>query len=89
MSDIFSLIRRDKEFQHSVEAIGEALKANNPLPIAINGLQGGATVAFIAESLREAKRLSGAPSLILVRDDAARTKLCSSLSEAGISALEF
>ena len=89
MSDIFSLIRRDKEFFHSVEAIGEALRVNNPLPIAINGLQGGATLAFLVESAREAKRLSGAPVLILVRDDAARIKIASVLASAGINALEF
>ena len=41
MTDIFSLIRRDKEFVHSIEAIGEQRTQNNPLPIAINGLQGG------------------------------------------------
>ena len=46
MTDIFSLIRRDKEFLHSVEAIREQLSANNPLPIAVNGLQGGAIAAF-------------------------------------------
>ena len=89
MADIFSLIRRDKEFIHSVEAVREQLSANNPLPIAVNGLQGGATSAFLIESVREARRLSGVPVLILVRDDMAAIKVTSSLSDAGISALRY
>ncbi len=89
MSDIYSLIRRDKEFLHCVNAIGEALSEKTPLPIAINGLQGGATLAFLSEAVREARRLSGAPVLILARDDAARMKLCSVLTSAGINAVEF
>ena len=89
MTDIFSLIRRDKEFIHSVEAVREQLSANNPLPIAVNGLQGGATSAFLIESVREARRLSGVPVLILVRDDTAAIKVTSSLSDAGICALRY
>ena len=89
MTEIFPLIRRDKEFVHSVEAISEGLSANIPLPIAINGLQGGATVAFLTEAVREARRLSGVPALILARDDTARSSLCASLSASGIKALEF
>ena len=89
MTDVFSLIRRDKEFIHSLEAIGEGLRANVPLPVAINGLQGGATAAFVTEAVREAKRLSGAPALILVRDDTVRSTLSASLSASGIKTLEF
>ncbi len=89
MTDIFSLIRRDKEFSHSTLAINEQLLANNPLPIVINGLQGGAVQAYLAESVREAKRLTGAPSLVLVRDDASRARLVSAFTAAGIKALEF
>ena len=89
MTDIFSLIRRDKEFIHSVEAVREQLSANNPLPIAVNGLQGGASSAFLIESVREARRLSGVPVLILVRDDTAAIKVTANLSDAGISALRY
>ena len=89
MTDIFSFIRRDKEFIHSVEAIREQLAAKSPLPIAINGLQGGATAAFLSEAVREAVRLSGVPALILARDEAARLKIAASLSSAGIRTLEY
>ena len=87
MTDIFSFIRRDKEFVHSVEAIGEQLKAKSPLPIAVNGLQGGAIFAYVAEAVREARRLSGAPVLVLVRDEQARIKMAAALSKSGITAL--
>ena len=89
MTDIFSLIRRDKEFVHSVEAIKEQLSVNNPLTVAVNGLQGGATVAFLTEAVREARRLSGMPVLILTRDDASAASVAAKLSESGISALRY
>ena len=89
MTDIFSFIRRDKEFIHSVEAIREQLGAKNPLPIAVNGLQGGAISAYLCEAVREARRLSGVPVLILVRDEALRSKVSMSLSGGGISTLEY
>ena len=89
MTDIFSLIRWDKEFIHSVEAIREQLNANSPLPIAINGLQGGATAAFLCEALREAVRLSGVPALVLVRDEGTRAKIASDICACGLRALEY
>ena len=89
MTDISSIIRRDKEFSHSIESIGEQLRANNPLPIAINGLTGGATAAYLIEALREARRLTGAPVLVLARDDASADSIRQSLAEAGIKAERF
>ena len=89
MTDISSLIRRDKEFFHSVEAIREQLSAKTPLPIAINGLQGGAVDAFVAESILEAKRLSGTAALLLVRDSSVAARLLESLAAFGVSALEY
>ena len=89
MTDIFSIIRRDKEFFHSVESIAEQLKANNPLPIAINGLTGGATLAYLTEAVREARRLTGAPVLIITRDDTSVSSLCESLISSGIKAERF
>ena len=89
MTDIFSIIRRDGEFVHSVSAIEEQLRANNPLPIAINGLQGGAVSAYLVESVREVRRLSGMPVLILVRDDAMAVNTVERLSDGGLRALRF
>ena len=89
MTDISSIIRRDKEFSHSVESIAEQLRAHNPLPIAINGLTGGATLAYLIEAVREARRLTGAPVLVLARDDVSADALRESLFGAGINALRF
>ena len=80
MADISSLIRRDKEFEHSVECIREQFLSRTPLPIAINGLQGGATISFLAESVREARRISGAAVLIIVKDDSKRAEIASALN---------
>ncbi len=89
MTDISSLIRLDKEFVHSVEAIAEQLSQKNALPIAVNGLQGGAVNAFIAESVTEAKRLTKNPALIIVKDENSAAKLVESLENHGVSALRF
>ena len=89
MTDISSIIRRDKEFSHSVEAISEQLRADTPYPIAINGLSGGATVAYLTEAVREAVRLTGAPALILARDDASADTLMGTLLASGIRAERF
>lgn len=89
MTDIFSIIRRDNEFVHSIGAIEEQLKAPKPLPIAINGLQGGAVSAYLVESVREARRLTGAPVLILARDDTMVMSTVERLLDAGLKTLRF
>ena len=83
------LIRADREYKSFSLTLGEALRATEPLPIVVNGLTGGAELAFLAEAIRDARKLSSAPALVLVRDDSEREKVLAALSASGLSALGF
>ncbi len=85
MQGITALIRADKEYHAFLDTLKEAFyKKEELLPIAVNGLSGGAEAAFIAETVKEAVRLSGAPVLIFVSGDTEREKLVSALSAQGV-----
>ena len=83
------LIRADREYKSFSLTLGEALRATEPLPIVVNGLTGGAELAFLAEAIRDARKLSSAPALVLVRDDSEREKVLAALSASGLSVLGF
>ncbi len=89
MERLSALIRYDKEFSASLATVKEQLSALNPLPMIINGLTAGASSAYISEMLIEASKLSKAPSLILVSNDAERQRYASSLSSVGLRVLEY
>ncbi len=86
---ISSLIREDREFVSSVETMREAYRAPKPLPIAVNGLSGGAKSAYVVEVVRDAARLSGAPVLIFVEGDEERERMLSLLATADIKAVGY
>ena len=52
MRRLTSLITADKEFESLIALAREELKKEDRLPIAVNGLSGGAHYAFIAEASR-------------------------------------
>ena len=89
MQKITKLIRADSEFLAFISRLKESFSAEECLPIAINGLTGGAESAFIAEAVREGVRISSRPVLILVESEGERAKLTESLSLAGINALGY
>ena len=89
MQKITKLIRADSEFSAFVSGLRETYSADECLPIAINGLTGGAESAFIAETVREGVRISSRPVLILVESEAERVKLTESLARAGINAVGY
>ena len=89
MQKITGLIRSDGEFSAFTNCMREAYSAESPLPIAINGLTGGAEAAFLAEALREAAKLSSAPTLVLVESEAERARVTDALCRAGINALGY
>ena len=89
MQKITKLIRADSEFSAFVGCMRSAFGSDDCLPIAVNGLTGGAESAFAAEAVREAIGISHRPVLILVESEAERVRLCDMLSAAGIRAVGY
>ena len=86
--NISSLIRQDGEFLASVETMRDAFYKNLPLPIAINGLSGGAEDAYLIEAVKEACRLTKTV-LVLVGNEEERERVCSLLCSRGVNALSY
>ncbi len=84
-----SLIRLDGEYKSFLKTLAEAYSASEPLPVAVNGLSGGAAAAFLVESVREARAASGKPVLVTVRDEGERERVTGLLSAAGVRALGY
>ena len=89
MQKITKLIRSDKEFSAFVGCLGSAYASDECLPIAVNGLTGGAESAFVAETVREALDISDSPVLILVESEAERAKVVDYLRAAGLNAVGY
>ncbi len=89
MKRITSLIRADAEYGAFAELLPRAFSAAEPLPIAVNGLTGGAESAFLAESVLDARRVSGAPVLILAANEGERERAAAALAEAGLGVLVY
>ena len=53
MSRLTALIREDREYKNFASAFTEAMSAAKPLPIAVNGLTGGAESAKKRDELAE------------------------------------
>ena len=89
MQKITKLIRADSEFSAFLSCMKGAFGSEECLPIAVNGLTGGAETAFLCESVREARRLSGAPVLVLVESEAERARVTEQLCSADINAVGY
>ena len=89
MQRLTALIRADREFKNYLSTMSEAFSSAEKLPIAVNGLSGGAEDAFIVESVIEARELSGNTVLVLAPDESEGEKLLSLLREAGLTAELF
>ncbi len=83
MSRLTSLIREDREYKNFASAFTEAMSAAKPLPIAVNGLTGGAVDAFLTESVSDALSRD-IPVLILTADESERDAVAAKLGTAGI-----
>ena len=79
----------DGEFSAFLSCMRDAYSSGERLPIAVNGLTGGAESAFLAEAVREARELSGMPVLIFVESEGERARLTDYLSSAGLNALGY
>ena len=89
MERLTGLIRADREFSSYLETLESSYKEQSSLPIAINGLTGGAATAFLSESVIEARRISSAPVLILCESEGEREKILGALTESGIKCLGY
>ena len=89
MQKITRLIRADKEFFAFLACLGESLRADESLPIAVNGLSGGAETAFLCESVRASLELTASPTLVLVESEAERIRVTDALISSGIEALGY
>ena len=78
MSRLTALIREDREYKNFASAFVEAMSAARPLPIAVNGLSGGAEDAFLIESVSDALS-RGVPVLIMAGDEPTRDSTSSRL----------
>ena len=89
MNKITKLVREDSEFSAFISCMKSAYKADECLPIAVNGLTGGAEAAFVCESVREAVNISDSPVLILVENESERAKVTDYLRLAGLNAVGY
>ena len=86
--NISGIIRHDKEFTAFLDCLRSDLRSRVPLPIAINGLSGGAVDAFLTETVREIAA-DGRIALILTSDDTERASVLGLLLRSGIRAVEY
>ena len=90
MSGLSYVIRADKEYTEYKELlISELKKTEGSLPIAVNGLTGGAVAAFLAESIRDANSVSATRALVLASDEAEAIKLEAALLSEGLKVLRY
>ena len=89
MRRITSLITADKEFESLIALAKEELRKEEKLPIAVNGLSGGAHYAFIAEASRRLFLESRAPVLILAGNDSERDAVANCLLACGVKAAVY
>ena len=89
MQRISSLIRRDREFTALTLAMAKSYADSELLPIAVNGLTGGARIACLVEAVAESLTLPGRgknapPALILTGNDEERAEIAEALSMRGL-----
>ena len=89
MDRISSLIRADREYKSFLQTLTETYRSKDVLPIAVNGLSGGAEAAFLVESVIEARRLSDAPVLVLCGSEGECEKVTKLLLEGGVSVRRY
>ena len=89
MLKISSLIREDREFLSAMDTLDEGLRRANPLPIVINGLSGGATLAFLSSAVSHVLSSSDGKAVIFTSNEEERARIAAYLSADGITALEY
>ena len=88
-ANVSSAIRLDREFLHLLSVFSEQMNAKKTLPIAANGLSGGALDAAAQEILRECKEKHGAPLLVLAENEKECRRLAALFGEAGFASKAY
>ena len=83
------LISADREFREYAKLLAAEIKKDRHLPIVANGLSGGASDIFLAESVKVAMESATAPILVLVSSEAEREAVAALLSAEGVNALTY
>ncbi|MBE6635037.1 MAG: transcription-repair coupling factor [Ruminococcaceae bacterium] len=89
MNKITSLIALDPEFSASLDACRAEYGKDEPLPVVINGLSGGASYAYLAEAVPLLARELGVPVLILTGNDTERDKIADICRGSGMRAAVY
>ncbi len=83
------LITSDREFREYSKLLQGEIAKSNHLPIVANGLTGGASDIFLAESVKAALNVTSSPILILTSSESERDATAAMLEGEGISALTY
>ena len=89
MKDLTSIIRLDREFGRMLETFEEQFSAERPLPAAVNGLSGFAALSLVCETVKEIKKYTSAPALILVSGESDAADTAEQMRAAGIKAAVY
>ncbi len=89
MPSFYNIISSDGEYTGFEKCLLDTLGANKMLPIAVNGLTGGALSAFILNTVHSLKERSGKRALILTPDTKLQERLSGLLSKHGLEALRY
>ena len=89
MKRLTAIIRADGEFEKFAACLEASLAAEEVLPIAVNGLSGGAEYAFLTETVVEAVRLCGSPTLVLAESESDREKIAAALASEGLNVRQY
>ncbi len=89
LSLITSALRLDKEFFHLTSTLREQMAAGKTLPMAVNGLSGGAGDAALFQLVREAREAGSGTVLILADTERECRRLAGLLQEGGLAAAAY
>ena len=78
-------ITRDAEFASALEAARAAIKTPKPLPIAVNGLSGGAEEAFLCELLLGIRDVRRGVTLVIESSEDRAVRAAARLSSLGVT----
>ena len=74
----------DREFASALDALKESVKTPNPHPIAVNGLTGGATAAFLTETLIGIREVGRGVTLVIEENEDSAARCAARLSSLGV-----
>ena len=83
------LITSDREYREYLALIKSEIGKAEHLPIVANGLAGGASDVFLAESCKEVLKITSSPILILTSGEAERDNTAAMLAAEGVDSLIY